>query len=83
MDFELWRSRELVASHDVRFVPGVNEDLAATAVIGTQRVESEAARKVDGVFGMWYGKGPGVDRAGDALRHGNAAGASARGGVLL
>lgn len=83
VDFELWRSRELVASHDVRFVPGVNEDLAATAVIGTQRVESEAARKVDGVFGMWYGKGPGVDRAGDALRHGNAAGASARGGVLL
>jgi indolepyruvate ferredoxin oxidoreductase len=77
----------LAASHleraGVRFQPGVNEDLAATSLIGTQKVETDPARKFDGVFGLWYGKGPGVDRSGDALRHGNAYGSSPHGGVLV
>ncbi|WP_153141674.1 indolepyruvate ferredoxin oxidoreductase family protein [Paraburkholderia agricolaris] len=83
VDFELWRSKNRLEEHAIKFVPGVNEDLAATAMMGTQRVEGEQDRKFVGVFGMWYGKGPGVDRAGDALRHGNAAGSSPHGGVLL
>src|SRR3546814_2457150 len=57
--------------------------MAATAVMGTQQAGVRADRKVDGVFALWYGKGPGVDRAGDALHHGNAAGASRHGGVLV
>jgi len=64
-------------------LPAINEDLAATAILGTQQVESEAQREVDGVFSIWYGKGPGVDRAGDALKHGNAYGSSSHGGVLV
>ncbi len=83
VDTELWRSAAALAAHDIRFMPGVNEDLAATAVAGTQRVETDPLRAVDGVFAMWYGKGPGVDRAGDAIHHGHAAGASGKGGVLL
>ncbi|WP_158940146.1 indolepyruvate ferredoxin oxidoreductase family protein [Burkholderia sp. S171] len=83
VDFELWRSKVLLEKHKVKFLPALNEDLAATAVMGTQRVESDHSRKVEAVFGMWYGKGPGVDRAGDALRHGNAAGVSPHGGVLM
>ena len=83
VDTELWRAKAELASHEVRFLPGINEDLAATAVAGTQRVGIDPARKVDGVFAMWYGKGPGVDRAGDAIRHGHAAGTSDKGGVLL
>jgi len=83
VDQQLWKAKELLASHDVHFLPAINEELGATAVLGTQRVESDTERTVDGVFAMWYGKGPGVDRAGDALKHGNAYGSSPHGGVLV
>lgn len=83
VDMEMWRAKKSLDAANVRFLPAVNEDLGATAVIGTQQVEGDASRTVDGVFAMWYGKGPGVDRAGDALRHGNAAGSSPQGGVLM
>lgn len=82
-DIELWRARELLQANRVEFLPAVNEDLAATAILGSQQVEADPAKTVDGVFGIWYGKGPGVDRAGDALKHGNAYGSSPRGGVLV
>lgn len=83
VDLELWRARDLLKNLGVTFMPAVNEDLAATAVLGSQQVETQAGRTVDGVFGLWYGKGPGVDRAGDALKHGNAYGSSPNGGVLV
>lgn len=83
VDQELWRAKARLAEAGIRFLPAVNEDLAATALLGSQQVESDPARTVEGVFGMWYGKGPGVDRAGDALKHGNAYGSSPRGGVLV
>ena len=83
VDQQLWKAKKLLASHDVRFLPAINEELGGTAVLGTQRVESDAERTVEGVFAMWYGKGPGVDRAGDALKHGNAYGSSPHGGVLV
>ncbi|MCZ8261199.1 MAG: indolepyruvate ferredoxin oxidoreductase family protein [Beijerinckiaceae bacterium] len=83
VDQELWRAKDLVAAHGITFLPAVNEDLAATAVLGSQQVETQPGRQVQGVFGLWYGKGPGVDRAGDALKHGNAYGASPHGGVLV
>lgn len=83
VDTELWRVKSTLAAHEIRFLPAVNEDLAATAVSGTQRVGEDIHRTADGVFSLWYGKGPGVDRAGDAIRHGHAAGASDKGGVLL
>ncbi len=76
VDQQLWKAKALLASHDVRFLPAINEELGDTAVLGTQRVESDAERTVDGVFAMWYGKGPGVDRAGDALKQDNAYGSS-------
>ena len=82
-DQELWRARSFLDENDIQFLPAINEDLAATAVLGTQQVESEQEREVDGVFSIWYGKGPGVDRAGDALKHGNAYGSSPHGGVLV
>ncbi|HEX6012465.1 MAG TPA: indolepyruvate ferredoxin oxidoreductase family protein, partial [Geminicoccaceae bacterium] len=82
-DQALWQARRLLEAEDVRFEPAVNEALAATAVYGTQQVEAEARRKVDGVFALWYGKGPGVDMAGDAIKHGHAYGSSPRGGVLV
>ncbi len=81
-DQQLWKVKPLLDANRIRFLPAVNEELGATAVLGSQQVESDAERTVDGVFAIWYGKGPGVDRAGDALRHGNAYGASPHGGVL-
>ena len=83
VDLELWRSSDLLKQYGIEFLPAVNEDLAATAVLGSQQVETNPDRTVQGVFGLWYGKGPGVDRAGDALKHGNAYGSSPHGGVLV
>jgi indolepyruvate ferredoxin oxidoreductase len=82
-DLELWRAGRFLEESNIRFLPAVNEELAATAILGTQQVESDPHKEVDGVFGIWYGKGPGVDRAGDALKHGNAYGSSPHGGVLV
>ena len=82
-DQELWRAGKLLEEARIEFLPAVNEDLAATAVLGSQQVESDPDRKVDGVFALWYGKGPGLDRSGDALKHGNAYGSSPHGGVLV
>jgi len=83
VDMALWKAQKALDANQISFLPGINEDMAATAVMGTQQAGVRADRKVDGVFAMWYGKGPGVDRAGDALHHGNAAGASRYGGVLV
>ena len=82
LDLEMWRARKHLEAQHIRFAPGVNEDLAATAIWGTQQVNLFEGARYDGVFGMWYGKGPGVDRSADALRHANAAGTAGRGGVL-
>ncbi|PKO82173.1 MAG: pyruvate ferredoxin oxidoreductase, partial [Betaproteobacteria bacterium HGW-Betaproteobacteria-13] len=81
-DQQLWKVKPVLDANRIRFLPAVNEELGATAVLGSQQVERDEDRTVDGVFAIWYGKGPGVDRAGDALRHGNAYGASPHGGVL-
>ncbi|MEY3200738.1 MAG: hypothetical protein RIR70_288, partial [Pseudomonadota bacterium] len=83
LDQALFGAKEHLAAHHVVFQPGVNEDLAATAVWGTQQVNLYPGAKYDGVFAMWYGKGPGVDRSGDVLRHANAAGSAKFGGVLV
>lgn len=83
VDMELWRAKSLLKDYRIEFLPAVNEDLAATAVLGSQQVETKPSKEVQGVFGMWYGKGPGVDRSGDALKHGNAYGSSPTGGVLV
>ena len=83
LDRELWQQKALLLEHGVVFQPGVNEDLAATAVWGTQQVGLFPGARHQGVFGLWYGKSPGLDRSMDALRHGNAAGSSPHGGVLL
>jgi indolepyruvate ferredoxin oxidoreductase len=82
-DTELWRAEKYLEESNVSFLPAVNEELAATAILGTQQVEADPHKQVDGVFGIWYGKGPGVDRAGDGLKHGNAYGSSPHGGVLV
>ncbi|HUB15491.1 MAG TPA: indolepyruvate ferredoxin oxidoreductase family protein [Acetobacteraceae bacterium] len=82
LDQELWRRAKLLAAHDIRFEPGVNEDLAATMLMGTQQLDAFPGARVDGVFGMWYAKGPGVDRSGDALHCANMAGTHGHGGVL-
>ncbi|MCW5593187.1 MAG: indolepyruvate ferredoxin oxidoreductase family protein [Burkholderiales bacterium] len=82
-DQALWKARKHLEAHHVFFTPGVNEELAATAVWGTQQVGLFPGAKYDGVFAMWYGKGPGVDRCGDVFKHANAAGTAAHGGVLL
>lgn len=82
-DKELVRNKNLLEEYNIRFQPGVNEELAATAVWGSQQVNLFEGATVDGVCGIWYGKTPGVDRSTDAFRHGNAAGSSPYGGVLV
>jgi indolepyruvate ferredoxin oxidoreductase len=82
LDLQLLRSREHLAASDIVFQPGLNEELAATAVWGSQQAEMRGEGKYDGVFSIWYGKGPGVDRCGDVFRHANLAGTSKNGGVV-
>jgi indolepyruvate ferredoxin oxidoreductase len=82
-DHQLWRNQARMERAHILFQPGVNEDLAATAVWGTQQAPLLPDCRYDGIFSMWYGKGPGVDRSGDPFKHGNLQGASACGGVLL
>ncbi len=82
-DQALWQAKQHLAENHVVFKPGVNEELGVTAVWGSQQLEFDAASKnYDGVFGIWYGKGPGVDRSGDALKHANLAGTAPLGGVI-
>lgn len=81
-DLQLMRAKKFLDPLNIDFQPGLNEDLAATAIWGSQQVHLSEGANRDGVLGLWYGKGPGVDRSGDALKHGNAAGSSAHGGVL-
>jgi indolepyruvate ferredoxin oxidoreductase len=81
-DFALAQARKHLADHDIVFKPGVNEDLAATAVWGSQQVGFSKGARKDGVVGIWYGKGPGVDRCGDVFKHANSFGTSKHGGVL-
>src|SRR5690554_73543 len=83
LDRELWRAKRFLEPAGIRFEPGLNEDLAATSIWGTQQTGLFPGARYDGVFALWYGKGPGVDRSGDAFKHGNAAGTSRRGGVLV
>ena len=82
MDKEFTAARAILGEHDIKFHPAVNEDLAATALWGSQQVGLHPGARHDGVFGMWYGKGPGVDRSGDVFRHANLAGTAPLGGVL-
>jgi indolepyruvate ferredoxin oxidoreductase len=82
LDQQFIRAQRSLDRYDIRFQAGINEDLAATALWGTQQAELRGEGKFDGVFGLWYGKGPGVDRTGDVFRHANFAGASKHGGVL-
>ncbi|WP_028092354.1 indolepyruvate ferredoxin oxidoreductase family protein [Pseudodonghicola xiamenensis] len=83
LDLELWRARDRLEADKITFLPAINEELGATAVLGAQQASLDPDCEVEGVFSMWYGKGPGVDRSGDALKHGNAYGASPKGGVLV
>ena len=82
LDLELFRIKNKLDAHNLVFQPGLNEDLAATAIWGTQQAELRGEGLYDGVFGLWYGKGPGVDRSGDVFRHANHAGTSKHGGVV-
>jgi indolepyruvate ferredoxin oxidoreductase len=81
-DQALWGARRFVERNHVKFQPAINEELAATAAWGSQQIGLFPGAKYDGVFALWYGKGPGVDRSGDALKHGNSAGTAPHGGVL-
>ncbi len=83
VDLAMWKAQRHLRAHHIVFQPGLNEDLAATAVWGSQQLNLFEGARYDGVFGMWYGKGPGVDRCGDVFRHANAAGTSRHGGVLV
>ena len=83
VDMQMMRAEKPLKEAGVLFQPGLNEDLAATALWGTQQAELRGEGKHDGVFGLWYGKGPGVDRSGDVMRHANMAGSSKYGGVLM
>jgi indolepyruvate ferredoxin oxidoreductase len=82
LDQQFQRAAALLEPADIKFQAGLNEDLAATAIWGSQQAELRGEGRFDGVFGIWYGKGPGVDRSGDVLRHANFAGTSKHGGVL-
>jgi len=81
-DQQLFAARKHLEQYNIKFQPGVNEDLAATAIWGSQQLNLSKGANYDGVVGIWYGKGPGVDRCGDVFRHGNAAGSAKNGGVL-
>lgn len=82
-DQALWSAKKHLAKHNIVFQPGVNEELAATAIWGTQQLDLyPAQKKHDGVFGIWYGKGPGVDRCSDVFKHANMAGTAKFGGVI-
>ncbi|KNG92994.1 indolepyruvate ferredoxin oxidoreductase family protein [Pseudaestuariivita atlantica] len=83
VDMQMHRAAKHLAAANVRFQEGLNEDLAATALWGSQQAELRGEGKYDGVFGLWYGKGPGVDRSGDVFRHANMAGTSSYGGVVV
>jgi len=83
LDQALDAAKKSVAEAGIVFQPGVNEDLAATAILGTQQINVIEKANCDGVFAFWYGKGPGVDRSGDAIKHGNLSGSAPKGGVLL
>src|SRR6516164_3561096 len=82
LDQQFIRAQRSLDKYDIRFQAGINEDIAATAIWGSQQAELRGEGKFDGVFGLWYGKGPGVDRTGDVFRHANFAGTSKYGGVL-
>jgi indolepyruvate ferredoxin oxidoreductase len=83
LDQALWSARRFIERNHIHFQPAINEELGATAVWGSQQINLFPGSKYDGVFAMWYAKGPGVDRSGDALKHGNSAGSAPHGGVLL
>ena len=82
-DQQLFAARKHLEQYNIKFQPGVNEDLAATAIWGSQQLNLSPGAQYDGVVGIWYGKGPGVDRCGDVFRHGNTAGSAKNGGVLV
>ena len=83
VDFQMKRAGNVLPENDITFQEGLNEDLAATALWGAQQAELRGEGRFDGVFGLWYGKGPGVDRSGDVMRHANMAGSSKNGGVIM
>ena len=83
VDMQMTKAEKFLAEKNITFQAGLNEDLAATALWGAQQAELRGEGKYDGVFGLWYGKGPGVDRSGDVMRHANMAGTSRRGGVIM
>ncbi|MBI2469521.1 MAG: indolepyruvate ferredoxin oxidoreductase family protein, partial [Candidatus Rokubacteria bacterium] len=82
-DLALQQARRILDQHEIVHVPGANEELAATAISGTQMLDHYPHSRCDGVVALWYGKGPGVDRSGDALKHGNFAGTSRHGAVVV